>query len=285
LDASGALKDSVSMMKTVVSYAEWIFRAHPQSSKGRINVDDIDIFFRRFGSGKPVLLLHGGFMFAETWAGQIPALSSGYLLFAPDLRGHGRTTLGKRPMTYRQLADDALGLIEAFKTGPAHVVGWSDGGCTALGMAIKRPDLVRSITLLGTPWNVSNYSEKTLHDLVTMTNPMMPDTMVLMMLRRLLTPEHYRGREFLAALRKMWLDTLDFTIEELHGIETPTLVIATDHDQFLSEEPDPLKMFRELTEAIPAAEMAVVPGGTHLVQIARPDVVNPIIMDFLNQID
>jgi len=129
------------MMKTVVSYAEWIFRARPRSSKGRINVDDIDFFFRRFGSGRPVLLLHGGFMFAETWAGQIPALSADYLLFAPDVRGHGRTTLGTRPLTYRQLADDALGLIEALGKGPAHVVGWSVGLVAPLdGMGVRLLD-------------------------------------------------------------------------------------------------------------------------------------------------
>jgi pimeloyl-ACP methyl ester carboxylesterase len=284
MDAMEALKSGVSLIKGVASYGEWVARARPAGSKARVNVDDIDMFFRRYGSGEPVLLLHGGFMFAETWLGQIPTLAKSLQLFAPDVRGHGRTTLGTRPLTYRQLADDALGFIQQLGVGPVHVVGWSDGGCTALGMSIKRPDLLRSITLLGTPWNVSNYGDVAMHELVALTDPAAPSAWGLRIVRRCLTPEHYRGAEFLAALRNLWVNTLDFTTDELGSIETPTLVIATDRDEFLSDRPDPTELFEQLTSAIPGARMEVVRGGTHLVHILQPDAVNRLILEFLETV-
>ncbi|MBU1670062.1 MAG: alpha/beta hydrolase, partial [Actinobacteria bacterium] len=253
---------------------------HPRASKQRVNVDDINVFFRRFGSGDPVLLLHGGFMFAETWAGQIPALSRDHLLIAPDARGHGRTTLGDETMTYRRLADDAAELVERLDLGPVHVVGWSDGGCAALGMAIKHPDVLRSISLLGTTWNFDNYSDETVRKMTSITDPHSPVATAMVMLRRFLTPEPYKGVEFLRAVRHMWLDTLDFTLEELGGITTPTLIIATDRDEFLCAPDDPTRLFKEMAEAIPGAVMAEIPGGTHLVNLMQPHAVNRVILDY-----
>ncbi|MBU1669618.1 MAG: hypothetical protein KKF41_02585, partial [Actinobacteria bacterium] len=57
------IRDDLGMVRTVVDYPGWLARVHPRASKQRVNVDDINVFFRRFGSGDPVLLLHGGFMF------------------------------------------------------------------------------------------------------------------------------------------------------------------------------------------------------------------------------
>jgi pimeloyl-ACP methyl ester carboxylesterase len=281
MDMLETMKGSLSLANTVAAYARWVFRERPRKSKARANVDDLDVFFRRYGSGEPVLLLHGGFMFAETWLGQVPTLSEQHLLIAPDARGHGRTTLGTKAMTYRQLADDAIGLVERLGLDRVHVVGWSDGGCTALGMAMKRPDVLRSMTLLGTPWNFSNYSDLAVEELIDLTRPYSPVTATLSAVRRLLTPEPYRGSEFLNALRRMWLYTLDYTTEELGRIETPTMVIATDCDEFLSDGPDPMHLFREVAAAIPGARLAEVPGGTHLVHMVQPEAVNSLLLDFM----
>lgn len=275
-----SVRDNLGMARAVVEYLGWLARAHPRASKQRVNVDDINIFYRRFGCGDAVLMMHGGFMFAETWAGQIPALSQDHTVIAPDARGHGRTTLGTEEMTYRRLADDAAGLVDRLGLGPVHAVGWSDGGCAALGMAIKHPETLRSITLLGTPWNVDNYSSDTISEMTSMTDPHNPAAMALKMLRGFLTPEKYRGSEFLRAVRHLWLDKLDFTLEELRSITTPTLVIATDRDEFLSAPDDPTRLFREMAEAIPGAVMAEVPGGTHLVNLMMPHEVNRIILDY-----
>jgi pimeloyl-ACP methyl ester carboxylesterase len=230
-----------------------------------------------------VLLLHGGFTCAETWAGQIPALARDYRVIATDSRGHGRTTLGEGPLTYRRMAGDAAELIRRLGLGQVHLIGSSDGGCTGLALAFERPELVRSLTLLGTPYSTDNYTDEAKKKIKRLLRPSSISMLALRALRRLLTPEPERGREFLGVMTRMWTGLPDFTREELGRIEAPVLVIGCDRDEFLSLTPDPLQVFRETAEAIPGARMEVVKGGTHNVHIERPGAVNRLILDFLRE--
>ncbi len=150
----------VSWVKVYIYLLGWRIAIRPPSRAQRVKVDDIEIYFRVFGQGEPVLLLHGGVMSWESWAVQIPRLYRRYQVIAMDLRGHGRTTLGDAPLDYRRLAKDAVSLLDNLGRGPAHVVGWSDGGCAGLAIALERPDMVRSLILIGTPHDTEDYSEE-----------------------------------------------------------------------------------------------------------------------------
>ena len=81
-----SLKMGLAFTGAMAGYPLWLSRTRPPSSSGRGKAGDIDIFFKRFGAGNPVLLLHGGFMFAQTWAAQFPALSRSHLVIAPRTR-------------------------------------------------------------------------------------------------------------------------------------------------------------------------------------------------------
>jgi len=266
--------------KAVVLHLVWVLRTH-EARKGKLRAGDIDIFYREYGHGEPVLLLHGGFTFAETWAGQIPSLAGHYRVLATDSRGHGRTGLGWRPITYRQMAEDAIQFIEGLGLGPVHVVGWSDGGTTSLAIALKRPDLLRSMVLLGTPFNVSNYSPEAWKNIYDFLRPWSPTLLILRSLRRLLAPARRDWGTFFARMKKMWLELPDFTIEDLESIEVPALVVACDSDEFLSPPGDPLVVFRKLAESMPAATMVEVPGGTHDLQLERPELVSELVLAFI----
>ncbi|MDM8001224.1 MAG: alpha/beta hydrolase [Dehalococcoidia bacterium] len=255
----------------------------PENLKGCIQAGDIAIYYHSYGRGDPVLLLHGGFMCAESWAGQIPALARDYRVIAADSRGHGRSTLGEGPLTYRRMAGDAAGLIERLRLSPVHLIGWSDGGCIGLALAVERPELVRSLTLLGTPYSTANYTERAKKKIERLLHPRSVSMLATRVLRRCLTPEPKRGREFVGLMARMWTELPDFTREELGRIEAPVLVIGCDRDEFLSLGPDPLHVFRETAEAIPHARMEVVKGGTHNVHIERPEAVNRLILDFLRE--
>jgi pimeloyl-ACP methyl ester carboxylesterase len=261
-----------------------MLRRSTGNTKGYVEADDISIYYRCCGWGEPVLLLHGGFMCAETWAGQIPALARDYCVIVADLRGHGRTTLGEEPITYRRMAGDAAALIRGLKLGRVHLIGWSDGGCTGLALALERPELVRSLTLLGTPYSIGNYTQEARDRIDRLLRPPSISMLAMRALRRLLTPEPERGREFLRAMTRMWTELPDFTREELGRIQAPVLVIGADRDEFLSLTRDPLQVFRETAGAIPGAKMEVVAGGTHSVHIERPAAVNRLIIDFLRDV-
>jgi pimeloyl-ACP methyl ester carboxylesterase len=276
-----SLSMGFALARSLSSYALWTLRTRPRDTSGCVEVGDINMFYRRYGAGEPVLLLHGGFMFAEAWAGQIPELSRHYRVIAPDSRGHGRTTLGTRELTYRRMAEDQAALLEALGCGPAHVVGSSDGGTTALALAMQRPDMVRSLVLLGTPFNTANYSPAAWRAIDKFMRPVSLELISMRVVRRLLSPEPGQGGEFVRRMGKMWYELPDFTAEQLGLIEAPALVIAGDRDEFLSLWDDPLKVFRETAAAIRHARLEVVRGGTHAVHEQRAREVNRLILDFL----
>jgi pimeloyl-ACP methyl ester carboxylesterase len=285
LDLIESLRMSLNWTRVFLSFLLWSLVTKPRHSRGRRDAGDISIFFRRFGSGEPIVLLHGGLAFAEFWAGQFPALSRHGLVIAPDSRGHGRSTLGNEPMTYRQLALDFTRLLDGLELGPAHLVGWSDGGCASIGMALERPDLVRSITLIGAPFNVDNYTPDAKLKMQKFLRPTSINLLGLRLMWRLLTPEPDEWGVFLERLSRMWLELPDYTVEELGRITAPTLVIACDHDEFFSLGDDPLAVFRETADAIPNSRMVVVPGGTHGVQMQHPRKVNGLIIDFITRLN
>lgn len=270
-------------VSALMSYATWA-RFTKSKGCGRAPVGDIDVFYLRFGRGDPVLLLHGGFMVSEGWAAQIPALARNHMVVAMDSRGHGRTTLGTALLTYRQMGRDAAGFVERLGIGPVNVIGSSDGGVASLGLALERPDLVRSLVLLGTSFNTSNYSEETNRVIEDFLSPFSPTLLLLRAARWVLNPEPRSGRQFVKRMRELWTTLPDFTLDELAEIDAPTLVIGCDHDEFLSLTPDPLEVFKETADAMPNAELAVIPGGTHTVNIEQPDTVNELILRFLARV-
>ncbi len=274
----------IALARACAAYGLWNLRHGRENLSGHVEADDISIYYGCYGQGDPVLLLHGGFMCAETWAGQIPALARDYRVIATDTRGHGRTTLGEGPLTYRRMAGDAAELIRRLGLGRVHLIGSSDGGCIGLALALERPELVRSLTLLGTPYSTDNYTHEAKKKIERLLRPSSISMLALRALRRLLTPEPERGREFLGVMTRMWTGLPDFTREELGRIEAPVLVIGCDRDEFLSLTPDPLQVFRETAEAIPGARMEVVKGGTHNIHIERPGAVNRLILDFLREV-
>lgn len=257
-------------------------KAGGPGTRCRMNSGDINIFFRRYGSGTPVLLLHGGFTFAEAWLGQYGALAGRYLVISPDSRGHVRTTLGEAEMTYRTLARDFEGLLDGLGAGPAHVVGWSDGGTAGIALAMSRPDLVRSLTLVGAPFNTSNYTPEAKAAIERFLDPRSPVLLGVRMLRRLASPEPWTWRPFHERMGRMWRELPDFTGEELARVEAPTLVVGCDNDEFLSPAEDPLRVFRLTAQAIPRAELRVISDGTHTVAVERPREFNRLLLPFLD---
>src|SRR5437764_1843616 len=100
---------------------------------GYVEHDGARIWYATYGSGVPVILLHGGLGHSGNWGYQVPALvSAGYRTVVIDSRGHGRSTRDLRPYRYELMASDVLAVMDALHLEKAAVVGWSDGACIAL---------------------------------------------------------------------------------------------------------------------------------------------------------
>src|ERR1700730_3787508 len=108
------------------------------SDQGYVDHDGARIWYATYGSGSPVILLHGGLGNGGNWGYQVPALiSSGYRAVLIDSRGHGRSTRDTRAFSYELLASDVLAVMDALRLEKAGLVGWSDGACSALILAAK----------------------------------------------------------------------------------------------------------------------------------------------------
>jgi pimeloyl-ACP methyl ester carboxylesterase len=126
-------------------------------STGYIDVNGINIYHEIYGTGEPVVLLHGGLMTTREMSPLIQALSCKRRVIAVELEGHGRTVDTDRPLRFETLGDDVGALIEKLGLRKADVVGWSFGGATALRTAIQHPEGVRRLVVISNPYAHSGW--------------------------------------------------------------------------------------------------------------------------------
>jgi len=112
-----------------------------------IHANGIEIYYEESGSGEPVVLVHGSWSDHHNWALVAPELARNHRVVTYDRRGHSQTERPVDVRSRRQDEDDLGALIEQIDCVPAHLVGTSFGGATVLGLASRRPELVRSVSV------------------------------------------------------------------------------------------------------------------------------------------
>src|SRR5215470_16783987 len=122
----------------------------PSSDQGYVECDGAQIWYATYGSGRPVILLHGGLGHSGNWGYQVPAVvRAGYRAVVIDTRGHGGSSRDEQPYTYELLATDVRSVMDALGLDLAALIGWSDGACTALVLATEAPARVRGVFFFG----------------------------------------------------------------------------------------------------------------------------------------
>jgi len=104
------------------------------TTSGHAPVNGISIWYATFGSGPPVILLHGGLANSNYWGNQVPELARDHRVIVMDSRGHGRSTRDSRPFGYTLMASDVIGLMDHLGIPQAAIVGWSDGAIIGLSL-------------------------------------------------------------------------------------------------------------------------------------------------------
>ena len=120
------------------------------TSENIVQVGDIDVAYKVLGKGEPIVLIPGGSAGMNAWDPSfINDLSSNHTVILFDPRGVGNTTIGSKPYTVEQLANDTAGLLDALKIQNANVLGYSLGSYTAQQLALTYPEKVSRLILAG----------------------------------------------------------------------------------------------------------------------------------------
>jgi pimeloyl-ACP methyl ester carboxylesterase len=242
-----------------------------------VEVSAVKTWYDEAGEGEPLVLLHGDLVTNETWGSQLAELSARFHVFAPERRGHGHTPDVEGPFHYATMADDTIAFIETVVKEPAHLVGWSGGGMIGLFVAMKRPDLVKKFVAISAQYDKDDTPEELFKRLTSAP----ADADDVAMMRQLYVATSPDGPEHWPVVYGKFIEMAKnephIPVEDLAKISAPTLVVVGDDDIVSLEHA--VSTYR----AIPGAELAVVPGTSHLLIMEKPDLVNKLIIDFLSK--
>ncbi len=225
---------------------------------------DIRHFFREKGRGFPLILLHGNEGDSSDFYSQIDYFSRNHRVIAIDTRGHGRTERGTAPFTIRQFADDLLCFMDDHRIEKADILGFSDGGGTAIIFALKYPERVNRLVLSGANLDTGGVEKRIQKE---------TERLYREALKR---AGKNRKAQLQAEMLGLLVNDPNIRAGELKGIKAPALVTAGTEDIILRKHTE------KIAGNIPGAELAFIEGG-HLALFENSDEFNRIAGDFLDK--
>jgi len=221
-----------------------------------VAVNGIDLHYEITGEGEPLLWLHGFMGAGLDWKYIFNGAPAGFQLIAPDLRGHGASTNPSGEFSFRQAAQDILGLLDALGIDRIRAIGVSGGGLTLLHIATIRPALVDAMVVVSAP----PYFPVEARAIQRNASESMFGATELELMRR----RHVHGEDQfhqLIAQARAFADSYDdvnFTPPYLATITADTLIVFGDRDPLY-----PVSLAFELHAAIPQSHLWVIPNAGH----------------------
>ena len=234
------------------------------SAAGNTFVNDgVRLYYEVYGTGEPLLLVHGNGGSIADMSAQIAYFRTRYKVIAMDSRDQGRSADSNAKITYEKMTDDLAALLDHLKVGPVNVLGWSDGGIEALLLGIRHPQKVKKIAAMAA--NLSPGDEALEPEIINLIKSMVSDS------SQKDTPEHRREIK----VTSMMLSEPNIDFKQLENIKAPTLVLAADHDAIR------VKHTVEIYLHIPNSQLVIFPGATHLIPFDDPALFNATVERFL----
>jgi pimeloyl-ACP methyl ester carboxylesterase len=237
-----------------------------------VQLGAVKTWYDEQGTGDPLVLMHGGLVDARWFEPNIGPLAEHFHVYTPERRGHGHTPDVDGPISYQLMADDTIAFLESVVGEPAELVGHSDGAFIAMLVAMQRPELVKRLVLISGGFDKSGEA--------------MPDmewdvdqiTQFLGQAYGEVSPDgedHFRV--VATKIGEMAAVEPHLEASELAAVTARTLVMFSDDDLMT------LTHTVQMYDALPNAELAIVPGTSHFLTQEKPDLVNQIVLDFLTK--
>lgn len=252
-------------------------------------VNGLSMYYEVHGDGEPPLvLIHGAFSAIGTSFGELlPGLAAHRRVVAVELQGHGRTADIDRPFGYDTWADDIAALLAQLEIDQVDVFGYSFGAAVAVELGLRHPGLVRKLVVASCAFSTDGLQPGLMDGLQDFT------------------AEHLKGSPFWDEYQRIAPDpsalqrvvekknALDkafngWSTEQITGMGKPFLLLAGDSDIVRPEHE--VEMFRLLGGGVigdlvglPDSQLAILPGTTHLTVVQQPDVLVPMISQFLSK--
>jgi len=250
---------------------------------GYAHVNGLDMYYEIHGTGEPLIVVHGAYMTVELMGDLIAALAEKRRVVAVELQGHGRTADVDRPFTYEQSADDIASLLGHLGIDRADVYGYSLGGGVALQLGLRHPDRVRKLAIASASFSSDGVYPEVLGGIENITPEMFDGTSWRNAYDRI-APDPSAFPMLVQKLKRLDMTPFEWPIDDLVA---PALILVGDSDGTRLEHA--IEMFRhlgggvfgDLAPELPASQLAILPGTTHVGMLERADWISGMVTEFL----
>lgn len=254
----------VSIIITGFAYAqtEPDYGSNPKAGH-QLNTRGINMYYEIYGTGAPLLIIHGNGGSIKDFSKQIPYFSKEYKVIVADSRAQGKSVDTGDSLDYNLMADDLNALLNHLKLDSCFVIGWSDGGINGLLLAIRHPEKVKKLAVTGANlWpDITAVAPSIFNWLANLVDS-------LKAVQK--TPEIKNQYKLL----EMMTREPNITLKQLHSIKCPTLVIGGDHDALLPRHT------LLIAENIKQSYLWIIPNSGHSTPINYSKQFNENINDF-----
>src|SRR5882757_2907392 len=267
----------IVLVSSIFAFTQTSTTAAPKS--GYAPVDGLKMYYEIHGTGKPLILLHGGLGSTDMFSLIMPQLSQGRQVIAVDLQAHGRTADIGRPLSYETMADDVAELIHYLRIEKSDLMGYSVGGEVALRTAIQHPEVVRKLVIVSATFSRDGWFP----EIVAGMTKMGPDSARAMtqtpmyQLYAHVAPRPEDWPVLHAKLGEMFKKDYDWS-KDVPALKAPTLLVFGDADAIRAAH---AVQFFELLgggkkdggwdgSGISNARLAILPGLTHYTIFSSP---------------
>jgi pimeloyl-ACP methyl ester carboxylesterase len=265
-------------------------KASVATRSGRQKIDGIDYYYELHGAGEPLLLLHGGLGSIEMLGPVLTKLAESRQVIAVDLQGLGRTPLGSRPFRLESIGNDMAELTRRLGFSRVDVMGYSLGGGVALRLALQKPEAVRRLVLVSTPFSDAGFYPEIRaqqRQLSAQAAPMMKDTPMYQSYAAI-APEPAEFPRLLDAIGGYMQQPYDWSAE-VRQLKLPVMLVYGDSDMFLPEHE--IEFYQLLggglrdagwqREHLSQNRLAILPDLTHYDIFSTPRLATSV-LPFLN---